>query len=119
MPFDPVSYAMGQKSAGGGGGGGGGFALLQGTYTSPDDTPTVTLTITASDLYALMQTSAVSVAWTESGDGWTYSSIYPIGGGSQTVEDGDSTYFFTLGLDMYQTPVLSASDTVVFTHNEK
>lgn len=117
MPFDPVSYAMGQKSAGGGGGGGGGFTLLQGTYTDPDDTPTVTLTITASDLYALMQTSAVSVAWAVSGDGYTDYSISPIGSGVYTVEDGDSTYFFTL--DVYQTPVLSASDTVVFTHNEK
>lgn len=117
MGFDPVSFLMGAKSAGGGGGSGGGFTLLQGTYTAFDGQETVTLTITASDLYTLMQTSAVSLAWAVSTNGDTYSFIYPISMGNHIVEDGDSSYVFQC--DRYATQLLSASDAVVFEHNEK
>lgn len=114
MGFDPVSFLMGAKSAGGGGGSGGGFTLLHGTYSiTQDDEIIVTLAVTASELYALMQTSAVAYDYTQTDGAVNVTNIHYINAASHGIVDGnDAGYFFYTAA--VQTPQLQADDVVVF-----
>lgn len=113
MSFDPVSFALGAASGGGGGGGGGGFTLLHGTYSWDGQAVSVTLPITASELYALMRTSTVAFDYTSGVEGDSSSFVDSIIHAEFFVEAGyaDAYRFFCSDLI---TDGIEATDTVVF-----
>ena len=116
--FDPVSYIMGAKSAGGGGGGGGGFTLLHGTYSTVDDTPTVTLPITASALYALMQTSCVAFDYTEIGPDHSTSILVHLTAVIENQPEGYADVYYFGGnefMDSWASYWIEGTDAVVLT----
>ena len=120
MPFDPVSFAIGAKAASGGGGGGGGFTLLHGTYSiTQDDEEIITLGVTASELYALMQTSAVAFDYTSQDSDFSQTPVDMITYGRYVIEDGyEDAYEFLSGRGE-ATNHLGADDAVVFFHGGK
>lgn len=73
--------------------GGGGFTLLHGTYS--DDTEYVTLPITASALYALMQTSPVAFDYTAMGVDSTINTLVHLTSAKVEHTEGyPDSYFF-------------------------
>lgn len=112
--FDPVSYIMGTKSgSGGGGGSSGGFTLLHGTYSVVDNAETVTLPITASALYALMQTSSVAFDYTSNEDGYSVSGMVSFTEAKLIQEEGYADQYLLVAAEY--SGWFGATDAVVIT----
>lgn len=105
MSFDPVSFALGAAS-GGGGGGGSGLPIVNATQGEES----LTLDITAGELYALMQNGPVATKTSMSDD--SHQSVrYDIISDAGT----DGTYYAFMSFSGESTSRLASTDTVVFT----
>jgi hypothetical protein len=115
VSFDPVSFALGAASGGGGGGGGGGFTLLHGTFSEDEQGPHITLTITASELYALMLTSTVAFDYTTATETSSTTCVLTIDSAGFLVETGlADDYSFYIASAPLAAQGLEATDPVVF-----
>lgn len=104
MSFDPVSFALGAAS-GGGGGGGSGLPIVNAT----EGEGTLTLDITAGELYALMQNGPVATETSMSDD--SYQGVrYDI----ITDAGTDGTFYAFMSLGGQSASGFTSTDTVVF-----
>lgn len=94
------------------GSGGGGFTLLQGTY----DNDEITLSVTAAELFALLQTGGVVISWSYADEDIVthYSQISSYGTES---ESGNVTAYFFSTANFYQTVSIAANEFPVFSRD--
>ena len=98
------------------GSGGGGGATVTGVYAVDEQTDeeTITLTLTAAELFALLSNGPVSIKYTIVFQDSEQTTITAITGSYKTVSDGGSTIDYQYATGGFTTDYLVGSDTVVF-----